>query len=183
MRVIAGQFRSRLISPPKGANIRPTSDRVKESLFAILSRFVEGKKALDLFSGSGSLGIEALSRGAQSVVFVDNRTQCVSAITDNLYVLGINNSKVVLKGAFLFIKSAFKAEISFDVIFADPPYYKDLAKKTLKLLDNYNIITSSGLVIIEHHKRDTLPDGLTNLGLFRQAKYGETLLSFFKKRQ
>jgi len=193
MRVITGKFRSRIIDSPKGVDLRPTSDRVKESLFAILEAFIIDKNVLDLFGGTGNLGIEALSRGAKSAVFVDNNPRCTAAIKKNLESLGIkilrpasggpqdDISQVLLKDAFKYIKEVNAAGQRFDLIFLDPPYYKDMVKKSLIILNDYNIITS--IVVAEHHRKDELPqpEELSNFKLFRQERYGGTFLSFFKR--
>ncbi len=184
MRIIAGRFKSRLIHSPKGVDLRPTADRVKESLFGILGGFIIDKDALDLFSGTGNLGIEALSRGARSCVFVDSHRPCIAVIKQNLQSLGIQEGvEVKFKDAFKYIGEANAKGIMFDTIFLDPPYYKDLIKKSLLSLDNYNIIKALGIVVAEHYKRDDLPDPgeLNKLALFRQEKYGGTILSFYKK--
>lgn len=186
MRVIAGKFKSRLIHSPKGAELRPTSDRVKESLFGILGASVIGKDALDLFSGTGNLGIEALSRGARFCVFVDKNPRCITAIKKNLDALGINEDiEVKLMDGFKYIKEANNGGVKFDVIFLDPPYYKELIKKSLILLDNYNIIRPSGIAVAEHYKEDDLPQPqeLNNLELCRQQRYGGTFLSFYKMKR
>lgn len=185
MRIIAGKYRSRLIHSPKGVELRPTADRVKESLFAILTTFIVDKAALDLFSGTGNLGIEALSRGAKSCVFVDNNPRCIASIKENLESLGIKEGvEVVLKDGFKYINAAAAGGIGFDLILLDPPYYNDMIKKTLILLDNYIIINTSGFIVAEHYQRDDLPqpDDLKNLVLCRQEKYGGTILSFYKRK-
>ena len=185
MRIIAGIYKSRLINSPNGVELRPTSDRVKESLFGILGASVIDKNVLDLFSGTGNLGIEALSRGVKSCVFVDNNPRCVAAIKKNLESLKITESaEVILKDALRYIKKAKEEGIVFDLIFLDPPYYKDMIKKFLILLNDYNIITTLGIITAEHHKRDELPQPqeLKNLKLYREEKYGGTFLSFFKHR-
>jgi 16S rRNA (guanine966-N2)-methyltransferase len=185
MRIIAGKYKSRLINSPKGVEVRPTSDRVKESMFGILGTFVIDKNVLDLFSGTGNLGIEALSRGAKTCVFIDSNPRCIAAIKENLGSLGIKEeAQVILKDAFRYIKEANENGIFFDVIFLDPPYYRDSIKKSLILLDDYNIITNLAISVAEHHKRDELPlsDELKNLELFRQERYGGTFLSFYRKK-
>lgn len=203
MRIITGKFKSRLITSPKGVYLRPTADRVKESLFGILGAFVIDKNVLDLFSGTGNLGIEALSRGAKSCVFVDNNPRCIAAIKKNLESLGINpvrhccskmgangvsngvkgEAEVVLRDVFKYIKEAKEKGPAFDLVLLDPPYYKDMVKKSLILLDDYNIITRLSVIGAQHYRKDELPqpDKLRNLILFRQEKYGVTFLSFYKK--
>lgn len=176
-------YKSRLVYSPKGVELRPTSDRVKESLFGILSVSVIDKAVLDLYSGTGNLGLEALSRGAASCVFVESNARCAAAIKQNLKELGINEGvEVALRDVFKYIKEAAAKGAKFDIIFLDPPYYKDMVKKSLLLLDYYNIITNHSIVIAEHHKKDELPaqEELKNLKLFRQEKYGGTFLSFYK---
>lgn len=184
MRIIAGIYKSRLIHAPKGTDIRPTYDRVKESLFGILGALVIDKNVLDLFGGTGNLGIEALSRGAKSVVFVDSHPRCVAAIKQNLESLGIGGqAQVVLKDAFKYLKGAGASGPKFDLVFLDPPYYKDTIKKSLLLLDTYNIITHHSVLVAEHYKLDELPlpEELTSLKLVRQEQYGGTFLSFYRK--
>lgn len=185
MRIIAGRFKSRLITSPKGVYIRPTSDLVKESLFNMLGGFIIDKDALDLFSGTGNLGIEALSRGAKSCVFVDNNHRCVTAIKKNLEALGIKEDiEVISRDGFKYIKESNQKGLIFDLIFLDPPYYEGIIKKSLILLDNYNIINPSGIVVAEHYKKDDLPQPqeLINLKLYRQERYGGTILSFYKRK-
>ncbi|MEI8176020.1 MAG: 16S rRNA (guanine(966)-N(2))-methyltransferase RsmD [Candidatus Omnitrophota bacterium] len=182
MRVITGKFRSRIIKAPRGVELRPTADRVKESLFAILGGFVIDKDCLDLFSGTGNLGIEAFSRGARSCVFIDANRRCTVAIKENIASLGIiEGAQVFCRDAFRFLKEAEVQGSSFDLIFLDPPYYNDLIKKALLTVDSYNIIKAFGIVIAEHHLKDELPpaDELKRLVLFRQESYGGTILSFY----
>jgi len=155
---------------------------VKESLFGILGTLVIGKNVLDLFSGTGNLGLEAISRGAGSCIFVDNNPRCTSAIKDNIESLGIEgNVEVILSDALNYIKKIGGKEHDFDIIFLDPPYYHSLVKKTLILLDHYNIIKPSTIIVAEHHKKDDLPEPneLKRLELRRQEEYGGSILSFY----
>ena len=194
MRVIAGKYKSRLIKSPagvparpngrSGGELRPTSDRVKESLFGILGNFVMDKDVLDLFSGTGNLGIEALSRGAKSCIFVDNNPRCITAINKNLESLGIKEDvEVILKDVFKYVKQAGANGLEFDLILLDPPYYKEMIKKSLRLLDNHIIIKPLGFIVTEHYKTDDLPapGELRHLELCRQEKYGGTFLSFYRR--
>lgn len=183
MRIIAGKYKSRLIGAPKGVDLRPTSDRVKESLFGILGTRVIDADVLDLFSGTGNLGIEALSRGAKSCVFVDTHPRCIAQIKENLKSLDIyEDVEVVLRDGFRYMKDASDEGLIFGLVLLDPPYYIELIKKSLILLDGYNIINSSSIVVAEHFRTDDLPDPLelTRLKLIRQEKYGGTILSFYK---
>jgi len=181
MRIVAGKYKSRFINMPKGVKIRPTQDRVREAIFNILSRRCIGAKVLDLYSGSGALGIEALSRGAGEAIFVDNNKKCIKTIKGNLNSLNTEyNYKVSQTDAFRFIKLCSAKKLRFDLIFLDPPYHKDMVEKALIELDKCDIITRSGVVIAENFKKDKIPESLNNLKLIRQNAYGDTMISFYK---
>ncbi|MCX5716111.1 MAG: 16S rRNA (guanine(966)-N(2))-methyltransferase RsmD [Candidatus Omnitrophica bacterium] len=188
MRITAGEYRSRLIRSPRGVPIRPTADRVKQALFNILGKVIIDRSVLDLFGGTGNLGLEAISRGAASCVFIDNNVRCIDAIKYNVESLKLPQSvktEVILQDAFWYIREVAKKGLQFGLIFLDPPYHKELIKKSLILLDNYNIITPSSYVIAEHYRKDDLPadEELKNLELCRQEKYGSTILSFYRTRR
>ena len=142
MRIIGGEYRSRQIMMPKGVEIRPTQDKVRQAVFNILGD-VNGKVVLELFAGSGAFGIEALSRGAKSVTFVDNNFSCIQTIKSNLESLDIPHSvyDLIRADAINVLARLGKQEEKFDIVFLDPPYYKGLAKKCLINIDNYDILT------------------------------------------
>lgn len=188
MRITSGIFKSRIIKAPGG--IRPTLDNVRKAIFDILGGSVEGAKILDLFSGSGALGLEALSRGAESCIFVDNSRASVKAMKDNLETLGLGRwggaptgAEVVYADSLAVIRRLAGEGASFDLIFMDPPYYKEFAKKSLSLLADCDILTETGVAVIEHSKHDPLPDSSGGLRLLRTARYGDTLVSFYSKGQ
>lgn len=189
MRIISGLFKSRFIKPPRLDGIRITKDSAKEALFNIIAGHIRGATFLDLFSGSGNVGIEALSRGAGYVVFVEKEIICLRAIRDNLALLGLLGSdriEVVAQDAFKTVKMMARAGKMFDIIFADPPYYGNLAKKILIKLLEYDILTPNSFIIIEHHKSDKLADVIEStskaqLKIFRRQLYGDTAFSFYKK--
>ncbi|MFC1621161.1 16S rRNA (guanine(966)-N(2))-methyltransferase RsmD [Candidatus Omnitrophota bacterium] len=177
MRIIAGKFKGRLIEMPKG--IRPTSDKVREALFEILKADIGGAAFLDLYCGSGAIGIEALSRGAKSVTFVDNNFKCIRVLKRNLMLAEVSPPpSICLKDVLKGIK---EIKGSFDIIFLDPPYYKDIAKKTLIALSDCDILPRNVLVIVEAHKKDILPEETGTLKKIRTCKYGDTKLEFYKK--
>ena len=182
MRIIGGEYRSRLIAMPKGVDIRPTQDKVRESVFNILGD-MSGKIVLELFAGSGAFGIEAVSRGAKSVTFVDNNSRCIQTIRENLESLGVSESiyEIIRSHAFSVLPRLSKAEEKFDIIFLDPPYYKGLAKKCLINIDSYDIVSPVGLVIIEHFKKDALDAELERLVFIDERRYGDTLITIFRK--
>ena len=178
MRIISGEKKGiRLFSLKKG-KIRPTSDKVKGAIFNILSS-VEDKMVLDLFAGSGALGIEALSRGAKEVVFVDNSFSSLDLIRKNLEKLGFKDkSKLLKKNVLRFLKG--ETEGKFDLILADPPYGKGLCQKLLELLAEKDFLNTDGVLVIEHHKKEKI-EKLENFILLQEKKYGDTLVSFFRK--
>jgi 16S rRNA (guanine966-N2)-methyltransferase len=178
MRVISGTCKGRIISAPQ--HIRPTQDNVKKGLFDILGD-MEGVLFLELFAGSGSVGIEALSLGAQEAVFVEQDRVCVKKLKENLSLLGFQNQTVIPGEASRVVESLSLKGKVFDVIFLDPPYYKDMAKKTLQILDAYDILGARGFTVVQHFKKDILPENTGKLALFRQVKYGDTVLSFYRK--
>jgi 16S rRNA (guanine(966)-N(2))-methyltransferase RsmD len=182
MHIIAGKFKSRLIKMPRG--IRPTSDRVRESLFEILKDRIQGVRFLDLYCGSGAIGIEAFSRGAKEVSFVDNNFNCMAMVKKNLALLGISG----LSSINIYDKDAMRAfdefdakHIAFDIIFLDPPYYKDLAKNILIALSDYDILARNAIIIAEVYKKELLPDEAGRLKKFRTSRYGDTKLEFYKR--
>lgn len=176
MKIITGKFKGRSIEMPKG--IRPTSDKVREALFEILKDKIGGSSFLDLYCGSGAIGIEALSRGAKSVTFIDNDFKCIKSLKKNLTALNISLVNIYSKDAIQSLKSIAR---DFDIIFLDPPYYKDIAKKTLIALSDCDILARNALVIIEAHKKDILPEEAGTLKKIRTCKYGDTKLEFYKK--
>ncbi len=185
MRIIAGKYRSRIIKMPKGTQIRPTKDRIREALFNILGDSICGARVLDAFAGSGAFGIEALSRGAKRVVFVDDNKKCIETIRENLRALAVEKKSVsIVKMDFFkaFSVLEYKKE-KFDIILLDPPYYKDMAKKSLIKLDRHAILTGLSIIVAEHHKNDILPGEFEHVSPYRIARYGDILLSFYKAKR
>lgn len=181
MRITSGTFRSRIIKAPRG--IRPTLDNVRKAIFDILGGKVEGAKVLDLFAGSGALGLEALSRGAASCTFADNSRASIKAIKENIEALGPGRTEVIYADSLTAIQRFARDSARFDLILMDPPYYKEVAKKTLSLLAGCDILSETGVAVIEHSKHDPLPDLNGGLKLLRTARYGDTLVSFYYKDQ
>lgn len=194
MRITSGIFKSRIIKAPGG--IRPTLDNVRKAIFDILGAAVERAKVLDLFAGSGAMGLEALSRGAASCIFVDNSRASVKAIKENIEALvphfresagllpgGEGRTEAIYADSTAAVQRFSGDRAKFDIIFMDPPYYKEIAKKTLSLLADCDILPETGVAVIEHSKHDLLSDSIGGLRLFRTARYGDTLVSFYCKGQ
>ena len=182
IRVIAGVCKGRLLKTPPNWPGRPTADRVKEALFNILSPVLPGSKFLDLFAGSGNVGIEALSRGAESVFFVEQDRRAVKAIFENLSALSLKNGARVLPAdVFAAIKRLARAGECFDLIFLDPPYERHLERPALEKIAGSGLLKPGGIIIAESSKREVLPSRIDSLVLVRQEKYGDTMLTFFRE--
>lgn len=181
MRVISGKLKGRKLFALKGIDLRPTSDRVKEAIFDILQNSIEGQKVLDLFAGTGALGIEALSRGAKRAFFVEESLQSLTVLYKNLEACRLQEQAEVLsREAQAGIKILSKRGETFDLIFLDPPYGKGLARKTLQALSGESILVPDALIVAEHSPAEDL-DAISLLERVDQRKYASTLVSFFRK--
>lgn len=180
MRIIGGEYKSRSIAMPKGVEIRPTQDKVREAIFNILGD-VSGKTMLELFAGSGAFGIEAISRGAKSVTFVDNNFRCTQTIKSNLESLGVDTAKynIIRTNALSVLPRLAKDKAKFDIIFSDPPYYKGIAKKCLINIDSYDILSPTAFILVEHFKKDALDAQLKRLLFVEERHYGDTVITIF----
>ena len=180
MRVISGSARGLKLKTPKNEDIRPTTDRVKESLFNIISNYIIDSNILDLFSGTGSLGIEALSRGAMKCVFVDISKDSMSIIKDNIEKARLNDkSETMITDYVGAINKLSSRNEKFDVIFMDPPYYKNIFIPALEKINSAKILKEDGIIVVEHDSKDKLPDNIGNIIKDRDKKYGNTTLSFY----
>ena len=180
MRVIGGDAKGRRIKVPKGKEVRPTAARVKEALFNILARDLSGAKVLDLFAGTGSLSIEALSRGAEEVILIDSSQESGKAIRENLRKLGLcGRSKVWVAPVFRALRLLSRRKEKFDCIFLDPPYENHWVGKTVEIIASGNLLRDQGIVVAEHSVREAVLPRYRGLALRDQRRYGTTLLSFF----
>ena len=182
--MISGEAKGHKLKTLKGMATRPTSDRVKESLFNIISSYIPESDILDLFAGSGSLGIEALSRGAGFAVFVDKSRESCDIIKENLIFTRFNEKSEVLLLGYADALSKLAGEgKKFDIVFLDPPYNKNFIQETLKILVKNDIIRENGILIAEHHIDDQLPEYSGRLKLSRKQKYGETTVSIYEVKK
>lgn len=183
MRIIAGKFGGRHLNPPRDLKIRPTTDRVKQMIFDGLGYPFRFRQVLDLFAGTGNLGIEALSRGAQSVTFVDNSNAATEIISANLQLLSLAAvGKIIRLDVFKALQQFSTEAIQFDLIFADPPYQKMYAQSILGFLEGASLLAENGIVVLEHASRDFLPPDLSRLQCIKQKIAGETSFSFYSFR-
>lgn len=176
MRVITGTARGRRLRTPENYDIRPTTDNVKESLFNIIQFDVEGRKVLDLFAGTGQLGIECLSRGADSVVFVDESCEAVNIVKDNLKTCGLSAS-VLQMDALSYLRGCGK----FDLIFVDPPYDSNLYEEVLKIINSVDILSDGGIIICEARRERQLPEMTEPYRKLREYHYGKVKLCKYVK--
>jgi 16S rRNA (guanine966-N2)-methyltransferase len=187
MRIIGGRSKGRVLASPKGQAIRPTSDRVKESLFNILNILQDkmgGKIVLDLFAGTGNLGIEALSRGAKKVIFVEKERQALGLIQRNLVQFGLEErSEILPRDVSRAIGILNQRGERFDLILMDPPYEKGLIRKTLLELNSHKIHHKDSILVIEHNRREPLPQNLEGWNLIRQRRMGDTVISFMTPQE
>lgn len=184
MRIIGGDAKGRRLYSPKNSKIRPTSDGIKESLFNILQE-VSGKSFLDLFAGCGNVGLEALSRGAAKVVFVEKSPVMVNAIRRNLLELGIINKYEILETEVARgIKKLQRKGERFDFLFADPPYEKGFMREIFQYLGEGEMISPNGVAIVQHSIREDIQGTLTGTFMLTdQRRYGDTRISFFKRME
>jgi 16S rRNA (guanine966-N2)-methyltransferase len=179
MRIISGTSKGRKLVTPRSQSLRPTSDRVKESIFNILQDDIVGKVVLDLFAGTGNLGIEALSRGAKKTIFVEKGRQALRLIQRNLTQFGLEErSEIIPKDAIRAIGILKQKGESFDLILMDPPYEKGLIQRTLMKLNSYPIYHKDSILVIEHNRREPLSTVMDGWNLIRQRRIGDTLISF-----
>ena len=208
MKILTGALRARTIDMPE--DIRPTQQKVRKAIFDILSERIKGAIFLDLFAGSGAVGIEALSNGASEVIFVENNRKCIKILENNLAKLWLaQNYRIESNDASLAVIGDFKRENKrFDLIFLDPPYYKpclklhshkanhqayrkeiarenssfSIAKKTLINISSYDILKPNSFTIIQHHKQDKLPNSLPNLSLYKNYNYRDNQLTIYERK-
>ena len=179
MRVISGKLKGKRLFTPKGRDLRPTSDRVREAIFDILQNSVENRIVLDLFAGTGALGIEALSRGAKRAVFLEASSRSLAVLRKNIKACGLDRQTEVLalevsRG----IQVLSRRGEAFDLIFLDPPYGRGLARTALQAISEGEILAPGARIVAEHSSAEDL-DSIPRLERVDRRKYGSTLVSFF----
>jgi 16S rRNA (guanine966-N2)-methyltransferase len=181
MRITGGQAKGRTLAPLKGLKIRPTSDQVREAIFSILGQDLQGTRVLDLFAGTGSLGLEALSRRAKTALFIDHAPRAIALIKKNLTLCGFDETGLVLKkdlrrGIPLthpFVKAGF------DLVFLDPPYGGQLVCELLEHISAAEILDSKARVVAEVSRNETLPVSIRSLAKIDTRSYGDTKISIY----
>lgn len=183
MRVVSGTRKGHKLKVLKGQDIRPTEDRIKESIFNILGTIDSASMVLDAFGGSGSIGIEFLSRGAKHCVFIDNNKKSIEIIKENLnHTKFLENSTVYQGDVFRLLGFLRKKIYLFDYIYIDPPFGKGLTHKMLHYINKEDILKEQGRVIVEHESKLILEDSLLNFSTVDKREYGSKTITFYKKK-
>ena len=184
LRIISGSLKGRSLKTLNGNNTRPTADRVKESLFNIIHSRLPGSTVLDLFAGTGNLGLEAISRGSNIAVFVEKDRKALAVLRDNCKALGCTENTVVMPMDVLrAIKCLQDKGFVFDIVFMDPPYDRDFELPVIMALSESRIVRGDGIIIVEHMTTDDQPDTAGDFTRFDTRRYGNTSISFYRKEQ
>jgi len=179
MRITGGKARGRRIKTPKSTFTRPLLSRVRKSLFDIIGDEIKGSSFLDLYAGSGAIGIEALSRGAKKATFVEKNLACIRIIRENLGVCGfVSQARIWQKNVLDFLPLLLERE-KFDFIFVAPPYHKKLQDQTLDIIEKWDINNTT--VIVQHSPREKVNLTRNNIKIIKQKKYGTTILTFLRR--
>lgn len=176
MRVITGTARGRRLRTPENYDIRPTTDNVKESVFNIIQFDIEGRRVLDLFAGTGQLGIECLSRGAAEAVFIDENTAAVKIVKENLKTCGFT-AAVLQQDALSYLRHCGK----FDLVFVDPPYDSGLYESVLETINSVDILSDGGIILCESRREKSLPDMRAPYRKKKEYNYGRVKLTVYIK--
>jgi len=181
MRIIAGKFRGRSIKAVKGNNTRPTTDKIKENMFNMLGQFFDGGRVLDLYAGSGNLGMEAVSRGIDEAIFIDTHPEAVRTIRDNVKVFKIEEKvKIYRNDASKALGVLAKKEIQFDLIFLDPPYKHQKINEILAIIAEGGLLVDDGVVVCEYLAEDSADMDFGGFEVVRQERYGITEITILR---
>ena len=181
MRIIAGRYRGRRLRAPGGRSIRPTSDRLRETIFNIIGADIQGQNIVDIFAGTGAMGIEALSRGADHAVFIDKYPRALECVRANIEPLAIANQWHIIRwDAGQNLSCLAVGAQRFDYAFLDPPYNRGLASRALGHLADCGAMKAGGMVVLEHAPTEKIDPGQTPMTLWDQRRYGKTLVTFLR---
>lgn len=184
MRIIGGKYRGRKIEFPKDGGTRPTKDRIRESVFNLVMGTIPGSCVLDLFSGSGAYGLEAISRGAEKIVFVDNSPESIKIIKNNVEDLKIDQKsvEVILGDSIKTIEQLSKSGEKFDIIISDPPYGRGMTRNILLAISKYAILSQSGNIIMEYNTEEQVPDSVGDICLLKKKVYKDISVSVYSQK-
>ncbi|WP_096199238.1 16S rRNA (guanine(966)-N(2))-methyltransferase RsmD [Bacillus sp. FJAT-45350] len=181
MRVVSGEKKGMPLKAVPGSSTRPTTDKVKESIFNMIGPYFDGGMALDLYGGSGGLGIEVLSRGADKVIFVDQNKKAIDTIKENVNQCKYNDKVEIYRNdASRALKALIKREVSFSYIFLDPPYAKQQLASEISIISDHGLLEENGVIVTEHDASVQLPEKVGSAICIRKETYGDTTISIFK---
>lgn len=178
MRIIAGDYKGRKLETPLDDKIRPTTDKVKEAIFSIIMPHINESICLDLFSGTGNLGLEALSRGADKCYFSDNSRASLNLINTNIGKCKAEEYSVVLAGDYS--KNLARIDEPLDIIFLDPPYENGLYENCMELISGYNLLNEDGIIVCEHNSTEDMPDEWYGFHKIKERKYGTIIITIYQ---
>ena len=181
MRVISGKARGLKLKTIDGDTTRPTKDMVKEALFSMLIGHVEGCVFLDLFAGSGAIGIEALSRGAKEAYFCDLNKKCIEVIKDNISKARFDDFAKIYNLDYLQMLDKVR-NVSFDVIYVDPPYNKGMGIDAIEKISSYELLKTNGIIVLETDEIEEIPDTIGDFERYKSRNYGRNFLNFYSKK-
>ena len=179
MRIIAGSARGRKLISPSDYDVRPTIDRVKESMFNIINPYIRDAVILDLFSGTGNLALEALSRGAEKAYLVDNSRKSLSIIKENIEILKFQEKCTVIENDYISAIKDMKEKV--DIIFLDPPYNKEFISNSLSIIEQNDILNEDGIIVVEHKNEEKIPSDNEYLEIIKSKKYGIMTITIYRK--
>lgn len=180
MRIITGKYRGRKLHTPEDRSIRPTADKVREALFSIVQNEVPGSVFCDLFAGTGSIGIEALSRGAAKCYFGDSSRDSIRLLKENLAHVGAEEKAVILFGDYHKVLKRLREPV--DIFFLDPPYDAGYYENCLETIDTLDLLGPDGIIIAERNSRTALPESIGRFTLVKERKYGKTTLDLYRRK-
>lgn len=177
MRIITGEYKGRKLESPKDNSIRPTTDKVKEAIFSIIAFDVPGAVCVDLFAGTGNLGLEALSRGAARCYFGDKSRESLALVRKNIAICGAQDKSIVMAGEYQKVLSSIREKA--DIFFLDPPYKDGLMQDCISLITENKLLAKDGIIIAEHGKDEKLPDEIADFTKIKERKYGAIIISIY----
>lgn len=180
MRIITGEYRGRRLESPAGYDVRPTSDKVKEAVFNIIMNEVWDATCVDLFAGTGNLGLEALSRGAKKCYFGDNSRESINLIKNNVKMCRAEDKSVIIAGDYSKIIGRINEKV--DIFFLDPPYKDGLYENCLEIIDSLDLLSEEGIIVAEHGVRDYVPETVGSLEIIKERKYGKIMVTIYAKK-
>lgn len=181
VRVIAGEARGRTLKAVPGVNTRPTTDKVKEAIFSMIGPYFDGGTALDLFAGTGGLGIEAWSRGTERVIFIDREKISIDIIRQNIQTAGMGSAAEIYRNdAERALKALAKRELTFDLVFLDPPYKLTTMDELMGELAAKGMLEEAAVIVVEHDSSVRYPEAMEHFDQIKYAKYGDTAVSIYK---